>query len=190
MHSPTGSKDLEVLRQAWRQWTEAVERLARRRRVSRLDELVYPAVHRRTLLACQEMIERSNGSKRAQYEAWADLVQPWLNPVAFTTAEREILADLCERCRAVGRQLGCWTWVDRIWPYRHWLASLVGVLLVAGFLFVTAEWILLPIMERAEDFRRVVWINAREFAGAGFVVAGLLAGLFVVACIILMGSRH
>jgi len=101
-----------VMRARWSRWTSIVEAFAHRlpsRR--RLDPKEYTALYRELLAECRAAAEGAEPGEPSGLEDLESLVRPWLSLSTLAQVDREILAGLLARCRAVERQLG-----GRSWP--------------------------------------------------------------------------
>jgi len=97
----------DVFRELWQRWTEVVRQFALRRRSRRwLSEREYHALRQSLLEACRSLAGTADGEARALYERLESVAEPWLTLYALERAEREVLFDLFQGCRQVGRELG------------------------------------------------------------------------------------
>ncbi len=101
--SNRADRDAIALRKHLDRWLSIVELYARRRPGRRrVEPAAYAALHRALLAAC-----RAPGTwEPARREALDRLVAPWLSTVTLARADRELLADLLARLRALQRELG------------------------------------------------------------------------------------
>ncbi len=95
-----------TLRRRWRRWLRAVALYSGRGwAVGSADPAAYGELHGQLLAACERLAETGGPAERQFYEALTELVRPWVSPAVFARTERDLLADLWERCRAADRRL-------------------------------------------------------------------------------------
>ncbi len=86
-----------VLRSRWRQWLAVVEALDQRGKVP-MSEPAYLQLYR-------ELLERCRAGARPQLRRMESLVEPWLAPQAFASADRDTLASLLACCRKLDQEV-------------------------------------------------------------------------------------
>ena len=102
-----GSNAVGELRTLWRRWTRIVGLFARRQRARRfVDPQKYDALHKDLVDACSSLAGMVDETDRMYLQGLEQLVLPWVSTQSFRQADRDILADLFNRCRQVDRDLG------------------------------------------------------------------------------------
>jgi hypothetical protein len=86
-----------VLRSRWREWLAVVEALDRRGKMP-MSEPAYFQLHRELLECCRS----GAGPHLRRMES---LVEPWLAPQAFASADRDTLASLLACCRKLDQEV-------------------------------------------------------------------------------------
>lgn len=134
-----GLNAVAELRSLWQRWTRIVEMFARRQRARRrVDPEVYENLHRDILDCCASLSEMVDDEERLYLESLAQLALPWVTTQSFKQADRDILADLFNRCRAVDRELS-----GRLWSMPDWRKPLRPLLfLLSGAAIVAVMWTL------------------------------------------------
>jgi len=176
----------DVFRELWQRWTEVVRQFALRRRSRRwLSEREYHALRQSLLEACRSLAGTADGEARALYERLESVAEPWLTLYALERAEREVLFDLFQGCRQVGRELGGRTWSSLV---RAWAVpglALVGSVASVILLGRTGRRVLGLLWEQVQDGARILcWALTRPSETAwwlaGFVLVTLLVGWLVL----------
>jgi hypothetical protein len=86
----------------WQQWVGVVEVFARGGG-RRINEGAYRELHRDLLEACRS--QAAAEGEPEEVRRLESLVEPWLEPQTFATADRAALAGLLPRCRQVAREV-------------------------------------------------------------------------------------
>jgi hypothetical protein len=171
--------DEAALRRLWCQWTEVVEQCARRRRGG-LSERQYARLHADLLAACRALAGAAGGNRRALYERLLELARPWLRLRVLEHEDRDILQDLCRRCRQAERELGVRRW--RVSPRACAGPALVLAAGAGVFLIVrTADRPLFPLAAWAKGWTVVArWDATRPGAAPGLLLAAVVVTLVAI----------
>jgi eukaryotic-like serine/threonine-protein kinase len=123
---PTSPPPLDgALRDRWRQWVAVVEAFAAGGE-SPVHERAYRELDRELLEACRA--QAAAGGEAGRLRRLESLVEPWLAPHTFASADRATLASLRLLCRRVDQEV---FGSGASWNLSHWIALLV-VGLIAG----------------------------------------------------------
>jgi len=177
MTGPSDVTQRTALRELWYRWLAVVEMFARRRHgQDRLAEQEYQALREDLFRVCRSLAETAGAAGRDRNEALEGLVRPWLTLRTLERADQEILFDLRERCRQVGRDLGGPTWRSRLrgWgsPWLWLGGAAVGT--AVGLATVNRLWLSLPQWLREQVLALRGAIGQTSAAQRGFVAALLI----------------
>jgi hypothetical protein len=165
----------------WRRWTELISGFAERQaRRARFDASEYEALHRALLAACQAMIVHADPEHAAWLTRMQQLVEPWMTAATLEKIDKELLADVLARCRAIDQEMGGlgWSWNRLIRRQRALVTLVLGCLIVPPLLVGVAYWSELSPSDVFEtgwrSMRRLIRGSGElTFWFAGTVVAGL-----------------
>jgi hypothetical protein len=106
MARPTESAALAKLSARWRQWTEAVEKIARRQSRRRyVEPNGYERLHKELLNLCDHLAREADAPHRSFFEYLGEMARPWLTLRVLEQADREILLWLHSSCVSAERRL-------------------------------------------------------------------------------------
>ena len=179
MKSLIDTPDLAALHRRWRLWTGMVELLARSRSPRRVDPRDYETAHRELLQTCRALAETADETRRPFYRDLQELVRPWLTSLVLQQTDREILADLLDRCQQVSRQMGGGGWGDVARRGAGW--GLVALAAVLGFWLWQADWLRGLIADHAQGlWRQLRWAFHQSADGERWLIGGLAAAVLAM----------
>ncbi len=89
-----------ALRREWARWTKVIAGYCRcgwRRRAA--DPTAYAELHAKVLAACETAAAKvPEGPQHEFYRSLAEMVRPWVSPDVLARTDREMLAQLWQRC--------------------------------------------------------------------------------------------
>jgi hypothetical protein len=116
-------------RNNWSLWIAAIEATVKGQEPD-LSESAYRALHSQLVTALRIQVNRQGNGASSAWQRLENLVAPWLTLHSLALTETDTIANLCERCQTIGRQLGL------VHQHRHGrrLAMFAGALLLTVIL--------------------------------------------------------
>ena len=185
MQAQGTSVNLTALRRLWGQWTNVVERYARRLpRRGWIDPRSYRLLHQDLLAACRALADQNTNGQAVFFEDLCYLAEPWMTLWVLQQTDREILLDLLHRCRAAHHKMGGRRF-SRLMRPLFWIVGLTICAVSAGIAvwLIQPQW--MPIADWLDDQWRMMMFGAKRLDNWQWLLVigalGIAAAMFAVS---------